>query len=104
MISNQTLFAMNTEEEIRDNIDEEEELPAQEILQDRDVLMMEKPLPDNRAAGYKPADKKLLRNITIIVLFLIGLLVILMVIVNSSNQGAREEKGTGPSTITQGSE
>jgi hypothetical protein len=95
---------MNTEEEIRDNIHEEEEMPAQEIIQDRDVLMMEKPLSDNRAAGYKPADKKLLRNITIIVLFLIGLLIVLMVIVNSSNQGAGTEEGTGPSTITRGSE
>jgi hypothetical protein len=76
--------------EAQDFIPEEEEnqeVTSNDILPDRDVLMMEKPIPDNSAAHYKPADKKLLRNIVIIVLFLIAALVILLIIVKNGTGG-----------------
>lgn len=78
------------------NDDENQEVPANELIPDRDVLMMEKPMKDNRAAGYKPADKKLLRNITLIVLFLIALLVILMVIVRSNTKESEPDTRVTP--------
>lgn len=81
------------------NDDESQDVPANELLPDRDVLMMEKPMKDNRAAGYKPADKKLLRNISLIVLFLIALLVILMIIVRSNTKEAETETGIAPTEV-----
>lgn len=79
---------MNINEELPENQSEPLDQPADDLLPDRDVLMMEKGMSNNRAAGYKPADKKLLRNIVLIVLFLIALLIILMVIVRNNNKGS----------------
>lgn len=78
---------MNDIEEEIDETTGEQDLPAQELVPDRDVLMMEKTFPDTKAAGYKPADKKLLRNIIILVLFLIVAFVFLTFIVRSNSSG-----------------
>ncbi len=80
------------EEKLNEGMENLEE-PAQDLLPDRDVLMMEKPMPDKSAARYTTADKKLLRNISLIVLFLIAVLIILMVIVRNSSQ---REKNVPP--------
>ena len=64
----------------KENFDGQEE-PARDLLPDRDVLMMEKTVSDNRAAGFRPADKKLLRRILVILGFLIAALIVLMVFV-----------------------
>ncbi len=74
---------IENEEDI-DHLAELQEEPASELLPDRDVLMMEKPLQDNRASRFRPADKKLLRNFLLIMLFLIAVLVILMIIFKKS--------------------
>ena len=88
---------MEEKDENISNDDKNQEVPAaHELLPDRDVLMMEKPMKSNRAAGYKPADKKLLRNISLIVLFLIALLVILMVIVRSNTKESEPDTRVTP--------
>lgn len=87
---------MEDEEIMQDEPTEEEGTPANELLPDRDVLMMEKPLSDNRAARYKPADKKLLRTIVIVFLFLVAALIILFWIFRSY-PGAKKPQPVSPS-------
>jgi hypothetical protein len=79
---------MNENEELQEQSADLPGEPAQDLLPDRDVLMMEKPMSDNRAAGYKPADKKLLRNILLILLFLIAALIVLMVTIRRTSTGS----------------
>ncbi len=81
---------------------EEDGMPVSEILPDRDILMMEKPLPDNSSSRYRPADKKLLRNIVIIALFLIAALIILMVIVRNFQGGEPMKPLEQPTEIREG--
>lgn len=78
---------MDTKDEKRDNYEEKKEVPANDIVPERDVLMMEKQVSDFKSADYKPADKKLLRNIILIVLFLIVLFLVMFFIVRSSGSG-----------------
>jgi len=93
---------MNDNDELRDRTDDTREEQASDLLPDRDVLMMEKPVSDNRAAGYKPADKKLLRNILLILLFLIAILVVLMVIVRqTSTKGDTTSPGLQTESVIQ---
>jgi hypothetical protein len=87
---------MNEDEKLQEDIPEEQTMPADEILQDRDVLMMEKPMRDNRAAGYKTADKKLLRNIALVVAFLIAVLIILMFIVRGGHDSSTVKPSDAP--------
>lgn len=87
---------MEDEEIMQDEPTEEEGTPVTELLPDRDVLMMEKPLSDNRAARYKPADKKLLGTIVIVFLFLVAALIILFWIFRSS-PGTEEPQPVNPS-------
>lgn len=86
---------MDTKDNKMEEKDPQEETAARDLLPDRDILMMEKPVPSNKAVGYKPADKKLLRNIVIIVLFLIVVLVVLWALVGS---GGSQGPGKGSDT------
>ncbi|HRZ41419.1 MAG TPA: hypothetical protein P5228_01805 [Bacteroidales bacterium] len=91
---------MEDEEILSNEPQEDEDTPASDLLPDRDVLMMEKPLQDNRASRYRPADKKLLRTIVVVVLFLIAALIILFWIVRSY-PGAEEPQQGNPSMEVQ---
>jgi hypothetical protein len=74
------------------NIDDQQE-QVHDLIPDRDILMMEKPMADNRASRFRPADKKRLRSMIVLLLFVVAILITLMVVVRSG------ERDNGSSTV-----
>jgi len=68
---------MEEHDKTPENLPDDPGTPANDLVPDRDVLMLEKPMSDDRSAKFRPADKKLFRNIVIVLLFLIAVLLVL---------------------------
>jgi hypothetical protein len=95
---------MEEQDKTPENIPEDPGTPASDLVPDRDVLMMEKPLASNRASKYRPADKKLLRNIVIVLLFLIAVLLVLTWIGRKDNSPALNNPSPAGSAVETGTE
>ena len=95
---------MEEQDKTPESIPEDPGTPASDLVPDRDVLMMEKPLASNSASKYRPADKKLLRNIVIVLLFLVAVLLVLTWIGRTDKSSVLNTPSPAGSAVETGTE